>query len=221
MSEVTVYSPYEKIYDFYAQDGLETVPCKVRDYLLCMPSQECPNPILTNDNPRVRLVKYLYYDDTNPLNNPMPSIEERQSIVFNPFDPDDPPEKRYRVFTQMDVNQAELVGATTLRILMGKEIPYTPFSVCSSIRFLIFTNYSLESNMRNTTVLSRSYAIEKCLIAALNGVNMDGVGAFTYSRGVHSDCGSTYIYDEKMNIGRSVVIAYEAIGGSPKDKDVE
>ena len=218
MADVTVYSPYEKVYDYYSQDGNDIILCKIRDYLLCMPSKECPSPILTNENPRVRLVKYLYYDTPNPLNERMPTVEQRKSIVFDPFNPVVPHGKRYRVFTQMDVNQAELESATTLRILTGKEIPYTPFSATTAIRFLIFTNYTLESNLR-TSVLSRTFAIEKCIIAALNGVNMQGVGSFTYARNAHPDCGSTYIYDEKMNIGRSLVIAFESMGGSPEGQE--
>lgn len=212
---VTIYSPYEKVYDFFGTSGLDIVPLKLRDYLLCMPSKECPEPILTNDNPRVRLVKYLYYDTPNPLNEPMPTVDQRKTIVFDPFHPTDPTEKRFRVFTQMAVNQAELEGSTILRIVMGKTIPYTPFSATIGVEFVILSNYTLESNTR-TTALSRTYSIELCILEALNGVNIDGVGAFMFSRGVHPDCGSRMIYDEKMNVGRLVVMAFEGKGGSPE-----
>lgn len=210
----TIYSPYEKIYDFFGMSDLDIVPLKLRDYLLCMPSAECPNPILTNENPRVRLVKYLYYDTPNPLNEPMPSVEERKSIVFDPFHPTDPTQKRFRVFTQIAVNQAELEGSTILRIVMGKTIPYTPFSASIGVEFVILSNYTLESNTR-TTALSRTYSIELCILEALNGVNIDGVGSFMFSRGVHPDCGSRMIYDEKMNVGRALTMAFEGKGGSP------
>ena len=210
----TIYSPYEKVYDFFGMSDLDIVPLKLRDYLLCMPSAECPNPILTNENPRVRLVKYLYYDTPNPLNEPMPSVEERKSIVFDPFHPTDPTQKRFRVFTQIAVNQAELEGSTILRIVMGKTIPYTPFSASIGVEFVILSNYTLESNTR-TTALSRTYSIELSILEALNGVNIDGVGAFMFSRGVHPDCGSRLIYDEKMNVGRALTMAFEGKGGSP------
>lgn len=214
MPDVTIYSPYTKIYDFFGMSDLDIVPLKLRDYLLCMPSKECPNPILTNENPRVRLVKYLYYDTPNPLEEPMPSVEQRQSIVFDPFHPTDPTQKRFRVFTQMAVNQAELEGSTILRIVMGKTIPYTPFSASIGVEFVILSNYALEANTR-TTALSRTYSIELCILEALNGVNIDGVGAFMFSRGVHPDCGSRLIYDEKMNVGRALTMAFEGKGGSP------
>ena len=214
MPDVTIYSPYTKVYDFFGMSDLDIVPLKLRDYLLCMPSKECPNPILTNENPRVRLVKYLYYDTPNPLEEPMPSVEERQSIVFDPFHPTDPTQKRFRVFTQMAVNQAELEGSTILRIVMGKTIPYTPFSASIGVEFVILSNYALEANTR-TTALSRTYSIELCILEALNGVNIDGVGAFMFSRGVHPDCGSRMIYDEKMNVGRALTMAFEGKGGSP------
>ena len=212
--EVTIYSPYEKLYDYFGQSGLDIVPLKLRDYLLCMPSKECPEPILTNENPRVRFVKYLYYDVPNPLDQPMPTVAERKGIVFDPFAPTDPPQKRYRMFTQMAVNQAELEASTICRIVMGKTIPYTPYSASIAVEFVLLSNYSLEANTR-TTALSRTYSMELCLLEALNGVNIDGVGAFTFARSVHSDCGSRLIYDEKMNVGRSVVMAFEGRGGSP------
>lgn len=212
--ENTIYSPYEKVYDFFGMSDLDIVPMKLRDYLLCMPSMECPDPILTNENPRVRLVKYLYYDTPNPLNERMPTVEQRKSIVFDPFNPTNPTDKRFRVFTQMAVNQAELEGSTILRIVMGKTIPYTPYSASIGVEFVILSNYTLESNTR-TTALSRTYSIELCILEALNGVNIDGVGAFMFSRGVHPDCGSRMIYDEKMNVGRILTMAFEGKGGSP------
>jgi len=212
--EVTIYSPYKKVYDFFGMSNLDIVPAKIRDYLLCLPCKECPNPILTNENPRVRLVKYLYYDDPNPLDKPMPTVEQRKAIVFDPYAPTDPSGKRYRVFTQMAVNQAELEGSTILRIVMGKTIPYSTFSATIGVEFVILSQYTLESNTR-TTALSRTYSIELCILEALNGVNIDGVGAFMFSRGVHPDCGSRMIYDEKMNVGRALVMAFEGKGGSP------
>lgn len=212
--ELTIYSPYKKIYDFFGMSSLDIVPAKLRDYLLCFPSQECPNPILTNENPRVRLVKYLYYDEPDPLSLPMPTVEQRKSIIYDPYNPTNPTEKRYRVFTQMAVNQAELEGSTILRIVMGKTIPYTPFSATIGVEFVILSNYTLESNTR-TTALSRTYSIELAILEALNGVNIDGVGAFMFSRGVHPDCGSRMIYDEKMNVGRALTMAFEGKGGSP------
>lgn len=214
MSSVTVYSPYEKVYDFFGESGLDAIPMKLRDYLLCMPSKECPEPILTNDNPRVRFTKYLYYDDPMPLDRPMPTVAERKAIVFDPYFPDQPTEKRYRMFTQMAVNQAELEASTICRIVMGKTIPYTPFSATIGVEFVLLSNYATESNTR-TTALSRTYSMELCIIEALNGVNIDGVGAFMFSRGVHTDCGSRMIYDEKMNVGRALTLAFEAKGGSP------
>ena len=97
--DLTIYSPYEKVYDFWGQSKLDEVPAKLRDYLLLMPTKEFPQMIETNDNPRARLVKYLYYDTQKPLDQPMPSVKERLSIVFDPQKPDmAPTDKGYRVF---------------------------------------------------------------------------------------------------------------------------
>ena len=64
--KLTIYSPYEKIQNFWGEEYVVDIPNKVRDYLLLLPTKDCPNPITTNDNPRARLCKYIWYDDPNP-----------------------------------------------------------------------------------------------------------------------------------------------------------
>jgi len=215
-NEITVYSPYEKIYNFWAQSGLEDVPAKLRDYLLMMPSVECPNPIETNDNPRARFIKYLYYDTPKPLLEKLPTVLERKSIVYDPFNPDNAPtEKGYRVYTQSIVNQSQMDGQTIVRIIMGRVFP-RDFSVTVAVDFYIMSNYTTEANTRDVAML-RTWNMELALIQALNGVNIDGVGAFQFNRSLHSDCGSTPINDAQQNVGRRVTLAFESIGGSPDE----
>lgn len=215
-NEITVYSPYEKIYNFWAQSGLEDVPAKLRDYLLMMPSIECPNPIETNDNPRARFIKYLYYDTPKPLLEKLPTVLERKSIVYDPFNPDNAPtEKGYRVYTQSIVNQSQMDGQTIVRIIMGRVFP-RDFSVTVAVDFYIMSNYTTEANTRDVAML-RTWNMELALIQALNGVNIDGVGAFQFNRSLHSDCGSTPINDAQQNVGRRVTLAFESIGGSPDE----
>lgn len=213
---VTIYSPYEKVYDFWAQTGLEDVPAKIRDYLLMMPSLECPQQIETNDNPRARLIKYLYYDTPNPLNENLPSVSQRKAIVFDPFNPDNPPtQKGFRVFTQSIVNQSQMFGQTVMRIVLGRVFP-KDFSVVVGVDFYLLSNYTTEANTRSLAML-RTWNMELALIQALNGVNIDGVGAFQYNRYFHSDCGSDPINDAQQNVGRCVTLAFESMGGSPND----
>lgn len=216
-SEVTIYSPYEKIYNYWGEQNVVDVPSKLRDYLLLLPSKDCPNPITTNDNPRARFLKYLYYDDPNPLDNEIPSIQDRLALVFDPLKPDKPPltDKGYRVFTQSNVAQANIIGQTILRIVMGQMVSTNPYSVTYSVNFQILSNYSLEANTRSTALL-RTFNMEQAIIQALNGVNMGGVGAFMVSRSGYSaenrgsiTTGSKPISDDQELVGRLLVMTFE------------
>lgn len=206
----TIYSPYEKIYNYWGEDTLSDVPSKIRDYLLLMPCKECPNPITTNDNPRARLVKYLFYDEPNPLEKEMPSVQDRLNIIFDPYAPDKPPltEKGFRFFTQSSVSQANIIGQTIIRVVMGQMVAPDPYKVNYSVNFQILSNYSLEANTR-TTALLRTYNMELAIIQALHGVNIDGVGAFMLARSSHISNGSKPITDDQELVGRLLTMSFE------------
>lgn len=216
-NDVTIYSPYEKIYNYWGEENIVNVPSQIRDYLLLLPCKECPNPITTNDNPRARFLKYLYYDDPNPLSNDIPSVQERLSIVFDPLKPDKPanPQKGYRLFCQSSVAQANIIGQTILRIVMGQMVSTNPYSVTQSINFQILSNYSLEANTRSTALL-RTFSMEQAIIQALNGVNMNGIGTFMVARSGLSyenrgsiTTGSKPITDDQELVGRLLVMQFE------------
>lgn len=218
MPDVTIYSPYEKIYNYWADASIEEVPSKLRDYLLLLPSKDCPNPITTNDNPRARLIKYLYYDEPNPLNNPLPSVQERLDMVFNPFQPDQPSntEKGYRVFCQSGTAQANTMGQTILRIVMGQMSAQTPYIATWSVNFQILSNYTLEANTQSTALL-RTFAMEQAIIQALHGVNMTGVGTFMLTKSQYSygsrntiNNGSKPITDDQELMGRLLTMSFES-----------
>lgn len=218
MGDITIYSPYEKIYNYWADTEIEKVPMKLRDYLLLLPTKDCPNPIETNDNPRARLVKYLYYDAPNPLSNPMPSVQERLKMIFDPFNPDKPsdPNIGYRVFCQSNTAQANIMGQTILRIVMGQSIAQTPFIVTSSVNFQILSNYTIESNTQSTAEL-RTYAMEQCIIQALHGVNMTGVGTWMLTKSQYSygsrntiNNGGKPITDDQEMLGRMLTMSFES-----------
>ena len=221
MGNVTIYSPYEKIYDYWGESSIESVPLKLRDYLMLFPSEKCPNPILTNENPRVRLLKYLYYDDAHPLDNPIPTIEQRKEIIFDPFNPTAPvTDKGYRIFSQAMTEQIEYEGKTILRIIMGRILPITAYSVSFAVDFYMLTNTTNESNTKDLA-LNRLFSMTMCLLEALNGVNIDGVGAFSFNRGLHSDCESSWITDERHSVGRIVTLAFESVGGGKHYNDFQ
>lgn len=201
--KLTIYSPYEKIQNFWGEEYVVDIPNKVRDYLLLLPTKDCPNPIITNDNPRARLCKYIWYDDPNPLTKEMPSVSDRLNLIFNPNAPDKPPipEKGFRVFTLSNIAQANIIGQTFIRIFMGAGTAVDPYTIRYQVTFHLLSNYSLEANTR-TTVLSRTFAMEQAVIQALNGVNMMGVGTFMYS-------GSKPISDDQELIGRMLTMSVE------------
>ena len=218
MSEVTIYSPYEKIYNYWAEPSVEEIPFKLMNYLLLFPSKDCPNPITTNDNPRARLVKYLYYDEPMPLNNPLPSIQERKDMIFDPFHPDRPSntKKGYRVFPMSNTAQANTMGQTILRIVMGQTSWQTPYIATLSVNFQILSNYTLESNTMST-VESRTYAMEQAIIQALHGVNMTGVGTFMTTKSQYSygsrntiNNGSKPVSDDQEMVGRVLTMSFES-----------
>lgn len=214
--ELTIYSPYQKVYDFWGQSNLDEVPAKLRDYLLLLPTKDFPQMIETNENPRARLLKYLYYDTPNPLQNDVPTVQQRLSMVFDPQKPDTPPgEKGYRVFSQTIVNQTQLAGQTTMRIMMGRTMPTGPYSVMVGVTFWLMSNYALDANTKDMALL-RTYSMELAIIEALNGVNIDGVGSFMFDRRSHSDCGSYGFSDEQQNVGRALTMCFESRGGSPE-----
>lgn len=216
-NSVTIYSPYEKVYNYWGEENIVNIPSQIRDYLLLLPSKECQNPITSNENPRARFVKYLYYDDANPLEKELPSVQERLSIIFDPYKPDQPPisDKGYRVFCQSNVSQANILGQTILRIVMGQMVSTNPYSVTYSVNFQILSNYSLEANTRSTALL-RTFSMEQAIIQALNGVNFGGVGTFMVARSMLNSenrgtitNGSKPISDDQELVGRLLVMTFE------------
>lgn len=214
--KVTIYSPYEKIYNYWGEENVVDIPSRLRDYLLLLPCKECPNPITTNDNPRARFIKYLYYDEANPLDKELPSVQERLNLVFDPYNPDKPPsEKGYRIFCQSSVSQANIIGQTIVRIIMGQAIAVNPYTYNCAVNFQILTNYSLEANTRSTALM-RTFNMEQAIIQALNGVNMGGVGTFMLARSALSgenrgtiQSGTKPITDDQELVGRLLVMTFE------------
>lgn len=204
------FMPYRKVYDYWNAPEVERTLGSVRDYLMCMPyaGGEIADD---NRNPRVRLMKYLYHDGAHPLEQGLPTMEQRLKMVFNPEEPDKSPgDKGYRIFTQSIVSQAQLAGMTIMRVYIGRVIPVNAFTAQIGMIFEFLSNVSYESDTRSTA-LSRTYAMECAAVAALNGINIDGVGAFYFDRRTHSDCGSYAINDERQNVGRRLTMAFTSM----------
>lgn len=215
--------PYHKIQEGYIDlSDSVNLPRKICDYLIDAPQGTKYTPQDDNTYPRCRLWKYLYYDTARPLDQPLPTIAEKMSVVFNSDQPENPPtDKGYRLYPEIYVKQAQTAAQTRLMVYMGRTMPSdTEYKVSLSIVFDIFAYYAYEANTK-TDVYSRVFAIEQALIEAFHGVNMAGIGTFYFSKNKHPDCGSRPIYDGKTNIGRQLILCLEtattalnAVGGT-------
>ena len=115
--------PYQRDQQYIKFIGAENIPRQVCTYLMDMPLPNY-NPPTENIYPRVRLMKYLFYDGISPLDEPCPTTEQKLSVLFDPEHPTAPvsPEKGYRIFPQAYVAQAQNIGDTSLRCYMGQTV---------------------------------------------------------------------------------------------------
>lgn len=204
------YYPYGKVQSSYINmEQMSGISKKVCDYLIDAPTAEY-DPKDDNSYPRCRFWKYLFYDGAAPLKQPLPSIIEKMSVLFDPKNPENPPtEKGYRLIPQVFIKPAQTDGQTQVYFYIGRTVPSSDdFKVSVAVNFIIWTHYRYEANMQ-TEVLSRISGIEQAIIEALHGVNMTGIGTFYYARSKHPDCGSEELYDGSTNIGRRVTLALE------------
>lgn len=212
--------PYRKVQGtYYDLKNTVDLPRRICDYLIDAPSKGY-TPQDNNNFARCRMWKYLYYDGAKPLNNPLPTIQQKMSVVFDPEQPENPPtDKGYRLIPQIYVKQAQDDAQTRIYVYMGRTVPTTDeFAIALAVKFFIWTHYAYEANTKSDEY-SRCFAIEQALIEALHGVNMEGVGTFFFSRLKHPDCGSRDVFDGNTNVGRELTIALEVATESHANDD--
>ena len=200
--------PYVKAQEnYYDLSDTVSLPRKIIDYLIDAPQGDYEPPDHIN-YPRCRLWKYLYYDGARPLSQPLPTIQQKMSVLFNPDMPQTPPtDKGYRLFPQVFVKQMQLDARTQINVYMGRTVPLNDeLRIALAVNFRIWTHYTYELNTKQDEY-SRVFAIEQALIEAFHGVNMIGVGTFFFSKLVHPDCGSGVFYDGESNVGRELTLA--------------
>lgn len=217
------YYPYEKVQTgFNTLRGAEEIPAKILRYLLDLPDWKGYQPVDDNSRPRVRLAKYLYYDDANPLSYPLPSPQQKLSLLYDGDQPvvntDEEKvrhPKGYRLYPQMYWGQSQLEAQTTVKCYIGRVLPVSEMRTSIGLSFVILCNTSQENNTR-TDAYSRAYDIEQCIIEALHGVNLSGIGVVEFSRPSHFDNGSEAIADQGTNVGRELhmSISWMESGGS-------
>ena len=197
------FYPYSKPNSgFNELKGAELIPNQLIMYLLDLPDKYGYVPVDDNSRPRVRLMKYLYYDESNPLSKPLPTPEQKLSLLYNgentSLNTDEDKKnhpKGYRIFGQQYEEMSEINARTMLRCYMAREIPRSDFKTILGVDFSVVINYALDNTLR-TDVYSRMYAIHQCLIEAFHGLNMTGIGGIHYNRSVHGDSGYTVYHGE-------------------------
>lgn len=207
--------PYARVFSGYNRlKGSEEIPLKVLKYLLDLPLPGYM-PVDDNERARVRLAKYLWYDGARPLSNALPTPAEKLSMLFDGEHPvlnteEDKKNhpKGYRIFPQRAWGQSDTEAAALLKLYFGKNIAKDSSHTVLGLQFEILVNVNMENTTR-TDAYARSYDIEQCIIEALHGVNMTGVGVFDFSRYAHTDNGSNSIFNYGTIVGRKLHMSVE------------
>lgn len=207
--------PYERVESFNTLKGADLIPGKLIKYLLDLPDANGYEPIDDNARPRVRLAKYLWYDEPNPLAKPLPTPEQKLSLLYNGENAELTTEedeykhpKGYRLFGQSYWMAARLKANVLLKCFMGRVIPRSDLLTVLGIRFQCDINYALDSIM-HTEQYSKSYAIFQSVIEALHGVNIAGVGVVHFDKTIHGDCGYSTYHQEGGSVYADWTMAIE------------
>lgn len=222
------FYPYEKVYPGYLTGlGSELIPYKLMRYLMDLPDAAGYEPKDENERPRVKLMKYLWHDGAKPLDQPLPTPEQKISLLYNGETPvvntdeekNDHP-KGYRLFPQQFWIPAQYRAGSLIKCYMGRNLPYSPVQWELGVIFEIIVNYQQDNNMK-TRAMSRLYAMEQALIHSLHGVNITGVGGMNFNRVVHMDDGSHYFHDDGTSIGRQIAFSVTWKESKPMGSVVE
>lgn len=210
------YYPYEFVLTGANHlKGAEDIPYQVLMYLLDLPDKHGYIPVDDNSRPRVRLIKYIYYDEPNPLAMPLPTPEQKLSLVYDGMSPaintDEDRKnhpKGYRIFPQQYELQSPIQAKTMLRCFMAREIPRSDLKTILGLNFSCIVDYALE-DIISTNIASRMYAIHQCLIESLHGVNISGIGIVHYNKTIHGDSGMTVYHTEGNYVYSDTFMAIE------------
>lgn len=200
--------PYLNTQDSYfnIKEG-QTLLKKICDYLIDAPTANY-EPIDDNNYSRCRFWKYIYYDEAKPLLQPLPTISQKMSVVFDADNPIKAPTlKGYRLIPQIFTKQSQTDAQTRVYVYLGRTVPSNDeFKLSIAVTFYIWTHYTYELNTHSDEY-NRAFNIEQALIEAFHGVNIEGIGTFFFSKINHPDCGSDVIFDGETNVGRRLTIA--------------
>lgn len=205
------YEPYNRLVGYVTLPNSDELLRKVLHYLIDMPTAT-HQPFTDNRCPRTRISKYLYYDESRPLDKPIPTVQQKLSMFFDPEKPADPSNsKGYRIFSQIAITEAQENAQTRLYAFMGFVDATNDYQSDISLCFRVFCNTSYDSNTKDSA-LSRSWAITQAIVEALSGVSIDGVGTFYFNRRKNAECAIRYITDDQHNVGYQLVIGLSIMG---------
>ena len=196
------YYPYKRIISSNQLRGAQLIPYKILMYLMDLPDANNYTPPDNNDYPRCRLAKYLWYDQANPLSYPLPTPQEKLSMLFDPNNPaantDEDKQnhpKGYRLFAQRNVSESLIEAKTLLKVYPGRILDNDDLRTILGFQAEIWTNTDLITNTK-TTAYDRTFDIEQCLREAMAGVDIGGVGSIHFSRMDGSFNGSEILYTD-------------------------
>ena len=195
------YWPFRKVAEADTLAGMEQIPYIIVKYLMDLPDGTGYTPPSDNKYPRARLKRLLYWDGPLPLEQPMPTPEQTKALLFDPENPDRPPDedRGYRFFAQNMTQQAMSKSGSRVRVYLGDAsgmLSRDAFITRQDVMFDVIVNVSIESNT-GMTASSRSYDIVQAIREATAGVNFGGIGPLTFRR-------LTKIDDEKNFLGYKI-----------------
>lgn len=226
--ETNPYYPYRKILQgANTLRGAELIPHKILTYLLDLPDAAGHVPFESNDNPRARLMRYLWNDGANPLSQALPTPQEKLSMLYDPEHPDaantdeekQAHPKGYRLFAQRNINSSIIEAKSMLKIYTGRVIDDSDFMTVITLNAEIWTNCNLVTNTK-TNAYDRTWDMEQCIREALAGVNIDGIGTVTFARQNGSYNGSEILYTDGSETGRILYFSILWAEG-PQQKTVQ
>lgn len=205
------YEPYKRLVGYVTLPNADELLRKVLYYLIDMPTPT-HQPFTDNRCPRTRISKYLYNDGQRPLDKPIPTVQQKLSLFFDPEKPADAPsDKGYRIFPQIAITEAQENAQTRLYAFMGFVDATNDFTSDISLCFRILCNTSYDTNTKDSA-LSRSWGIAQAIVEALSGVNVEGVGTFYFNRRKNAECAIRYITDDQHNVGYQLVLGLTIMG---------
>ena len=206
------YWPFRKVGAADTSAGMEQIPYIIVKYLMDLPDGTGYEPPSDNKYPRARLKKLLYWDCPLPLDKPIPTTEQTKAMMFDPENPDRPPdeERGYRFFPQNMTQQAMAKSKSLVRVYLGDAsgmLSRDAFITRQDVMFDVIVNVSIESNT-GMTASSRAYDIVQAIREATAGVNFGGIGPLTFRR-------LTKIDDEKNFLGYKIYCYIDWCEGAP------